>query len=459
MKQVPEEKPRPAATVEAEESTARRKAQARLRWKKGPPPSGMMWLQASSVKERARGTYEQERVKVKGAGVEMGEAPLPEREWNLILSLYLDQLYVEEEPANAGEKVLAAVMWRTPSLARDGGARMSRTCQSFRGWRRLCPAAGRPPLPHGVVCAIVMWMLQQKRVDLVSREFNPRPGEALSPQAQEVVPMRDEAQAGKLSTRLHPFVRQLPSKNRKFDRTLALSPRRDAALSWRLKRWLPPLKPTDRVLNLTMAMMNRELKRVSTALHLTVRGTIHAYRLRHTGASRDFITNNCDISGIQLCGRWRGPRSRRRYQQLARMGELVQRAPVQVQRHAAACRACRPSALYERRVPLTAAGPRRSWSSSACGHRLGRCCGAGPPRRGTFGSAARTTCATRRRRPDCSAGQGRASCALGTRRRPAARGSDLSTGTPKCAAGPTWFSHSSWRNSCAPASRATCHGL
>ena len=60
----------------------------------------------------------------------------------------------------------------------------------------------------------------------------------------------------------------------------------------------------------------------------------HPYRLRHGGASHDFVNKLRDLTEIQHRGRWKSTASVRRYQKGGRLTQLMNALPKQVQQHA-----------------------------------------------------------------------------------------------------------------------------
>jgi len=79
------------------------------------------------------------------------------------------------------------------------------------------------------------------------------------------------------------------------------------------------------------------LGEVELRLQLGVLGSLHPYRLRHTGASHDFAAGARELALVQRGGRWRDTRSLRRYEKGGRLSELLQLLPPAVQQHAAIC--------------------------------------------------------------------------------------------------------------------------
>ena len=66
-------------------------------------------------------------------------------------------------------------------------------------------------------------------------------------------------------------------------------------------------------------------------------GDIHLHRLRHAGASHDYITGTRDLKEVRRRGRWLSWRSVRRYEKGARVAGLLHQLGEPMQHHAGKC--------------------------------------------------------------------------------------------------------------------------
>ncbi len=235
--------------------------------------------------------------------------PASEAEWDSATAVLKDYMFLDGASANAGEKLLAAVLWFNPNLARSAGGRMAVCRQSLRGWRRLAPPGGRLPLPLAVVHMIAHWLLRRGLRDeclavLLMLECYLRPSEPLLLRPRDVVPGRRAA--GELqftSLVLHPFELATPSKSQEFDQTLLLDLPRQRALAQALVQLARERAHDDQLLRVTPAGLREHLADAALALRLEALGHVHPYRLRHTGASVDFACRCRQLGEVQRRGR------------------------------------------------------------------------------------------------------------------------------------------------------------
>lgn len=86
---------------------------------------GKTALQSLAVSTRTRERYLAIRNSL-DKHLELAEvAPQTEAQWDSEVARLMDFLFADGEPAATGEKLLAAVLWRLPSLARTAGGRMA----------------------------------------------------------------------------------------------------------------------------------------------------------------------------------------------------------------------------------------------------------------------------------------------------------------------------------------------
>ena len=156
-----------------------------------------------------------------------------------------------------------------------------------------------------------------------------------------------------MSIILHPWENGVPSKTQEFDETLLLDLPRHRALATALAEHCRGRNPEELVFTVTATELTAALAEMEVKLCLDVLGLLHAYRLRHTGASHDFVSRERSLLEIQRRGRWRDPRSFRRYEKGGRVGELFARLPSHVQRHALECAAVVDSLLLGQLFPLS----------------------------------------------------------------------------------------------------------
>lgn len=245
-------------------------------------------------------------------------SPQSEVEWDSEVARLMDYLFADGEPAATGEKLLAAVLWRHPSLARSAGGRMALSRQALRGWRRVMPSAGRLPIPYPVVAMLAMVLMARGKSDLallalLATEAYCRPSEPLLLRCGDVIP-GEEGQKGltAVSILLHPFELGQPAKNQEFDQSVMLDLPRHRALGEALLARSQHRPGHERLFMAEASELSTEFALMAEPLRLTSLGQLHAYRLRHTGASFDFATGARSLGEVQRRGRWRDARRLRR---------------------------------------------------------------------------------------------------------------------------------------------------
>ena len=66
---------------------------------------------------------------------------------DLAIAQYLNSLFWKGEQPHKGEKFRAAWLHRYPDFGRIGSRKLPRSWRALKGWRRLCPARSRLPMP------------------------------------------------------------------------------------------------------------------------------------------------------------------------------------------------------------------------------------------------------------------------------------------------------------------------
>ena len=192
-----------------------------------------------------------------------------------------------------------------------------------------------------------------------------RPGEPLRIRCCDMVE-GDSSQRGLQAAAilLHPFECGIPSKNQEYDQTVLLDLPRHAALTTALVRMARGRHPHALLFERAPPTLRPIMNKLAEALLLEGLGAPHPYRLRHTGASHDFVSKARTLEQIQKKGRWRDPRSLRKYEHGGRMNELLQRLSPEQRAHARSCDALLPSVFLRQRSASTCPWLTQcSWSS------------------------------------------------------------------------------------------------
>eukprot|EP00439_Symbiodinium_sp_Y106_P000173 s123_g1.t1 len=243
-------------------------------------------------------------------------APIAEVDSNL--ANHLEFLFLEGEDLSAAQYLIAAIIFFVPAIKAMGIQSLPRVKQSLQGWRRLCPPQSRLPVPFEVVALVFLWAVESNRVQLgfhllLSFMLYLRPGEALGLRIKDVA-----------------------SKTQEFDETVGLDLPYHAGVGAALHRALQLQRRHEdqKVFTHTLQDFAEFTEAAANALSLQKLGPFHPYRLRHGGASHDFVNKLRDLTEIQHRGRWKSTASVRRYQKGGRLTQLMNALPKQVQQHA-----------------------------------------------------------------------------------------------------------------------------
>jgi hypothetical protein len=225
--------------------------------------------------------------------------------------------------------------------------------QALKGWHRLQPLDARLPLPLEMVALFVVlaWSLGRKEeafAFLCIVNCYLRPEELFKARVQDLVlPIAASTASQALSVVLqtHEFDKCIVADGKFQDLLVCLAvrvlqlparPQKETALQ------VKPQQLID-VMNLASCMWD-----------LSSLGSLDLYRLRHTGASFDYLSHTRTLAEVQKRGRWRAAASVRRYKKCSgRIQHLLCSLPADVRNKACAALRHLEDVLYGR---LTAVG-------------------------------------------------------------------------------------------------------
>ena len=253
---------------------------------------------------------------------------------------YLDELYLDGEAMGYAQRVIAAVLFFVPVLGRGARGKLPRAAQALKGFRILDPPKARLPFPWEVVAMLANGLLlrglQQMALGLLLMfEFYLRPGETFGVLAVGLVPpVRRQGHGSHYDLVLHPFEEKEPSKTQEFDHALSLDLERHAALGPALELMLEKRLGAgwrkkfekEKMFTVTQTDVLKAVKKMVAEMQWDL-GVVHLYRVRHAGASHDFVSKARSLEEVRRRGRWRTHQSVRRYEKGARTGQLLQRLP------------------------------------------------------------------------------------------------------------------------------------
>ena len=228
------------------------------------------------------------------------------------LELFFDAVMLEGGQAPFGEKVLAGLAHRMPRVSGTLGSKFPGAWRSLRGWRRLCPAGTRPPLPFEAMLLIAAHLATTHRISmgiavLVGFFGYMRPRELTGLLACQVVePMMIPTSAGLMkfwTIVLHGIEGLKASKTGNFDENLPM----DAP--W-LSSWIAPFMSAmqtgrsscRRLWSFSHEEFAAAYRQSVQKLRLTKLET-SLYGLRHGGISYDTLHAKRDALDIKLRAR------------------------------------------------------------------------------------------------------------------------------------------------------------
>lgn len=163
-----------------------------------------------------------------------------------------------------------------------------------------------------------------------------RPGEITKIRVSDLVPPVGGVAGSCWSLILHPIEEGKVSKAQEFDETLLLDLPEQAVLAETIYRVLRLglRSPREKIFKATAKDLGKMMDYAATHLLMESLGAPHPYRLRHAGASRDFLSKARTMSEIQQRGRWKAAASVRRYQKGGRIQQQLHSLPPNVLREA-----------------------------------------------------------------------------------------------------------------------------
>jgi hypothetical protein len=228
-----------------------------------------------------------------------------------------------------GRDTVAAALFVHPHWQRKNALPLA--VRSMKGWAKLHPPKARLPYPWEGVCLLALDALDQGLVDIclaILLMFCAylRPAEPHKLLVSDfIVPIVGAAAQG-YSIILHPFERLESSKTFEFDESVPVDLQFFMFIPVAIERLirLQGRQGAEKLFRTSSVAINRFLAEASVRLNLQKLGEMHAYRLRHGGASADFLTRRRPLTDIQRIGRWRSHRSVRRYEKGSRAHQLLQ---------------------------------------------------------------------------------------------------------------------------------------
>ena len=247
-----------------------------------------------------------------------------------------EELFMNGSAAGEAEKLLSAVELLVKDARRGQIREPVNARLALRGFRRLCPAATRAPMPWVGLCAMIGASLWAGEVDfalaiLLAFVAYLRPGELVSLTSEQLIEPLPGSGVTWWSVLIAPEIKGKPSKIGAFDETALL----DQPILLRLAPVLRKQKRRAEKGNLwpfTQLQYGATFKRMAEFSGTAVLAA-HPYSLRHGGASHDSLHKLRTPEQIRKQGRWRCEKSVARYNKHARVVAEANKLPEKVRRY------------------------------------------------------------------------------------------------------------------------------
>ncbi|CAK0857511.1 unnamed protein product [Prorocentrum cordatum] len=233
---------------------------------------------------------------------------------------YLEDLYFQGHNHDSGEKVIAALEYRTPGIR--SAKVLERAKIALKGFRRLAPGLSRAPLPWIGLRALVGAALHINELEFAQclvflfRTYL-RPRERLGLRVDQLVPPPPGSGTKFWALLLAPEEEAIPTKTKEFDESILLDSPELVCLYPRFST-LKKRSGRDKFSSL--------FKRVSEAAGLG-QANLHPCMMRHGGASDDALRQTRSLEEIKRRGRWAADTSVKRYEKHARVLKSLECLP------------------------------------------------------------------------------------------------------------------------------------
>ncbi|CAK0825587.1 unnamed protein product, partial [Prorocentrum cordatum] len=223
---------------------------------------------------------------------------------------YLEDLYFSGHDHDSGEKVIAALEYRTPGTR--SGKVLERTKMALKGFRRLPPALHIGELEFAR-CLIFLF-----RAYL-------RPNECLGLRVHQLIPPLPSSGTKYWALPLAPEEEATPTKTKEFDESLLLDSPELVFLYPRFST-LKKRSGHENVWSFDYRKFSNLFKRVAGLVGMG-QSNLHPYMMRHGGASDDALRQTRSMGAIRRRGRWAADASVKRCEKHARVLKSLECLP------------------------------------------------------------------------------------------------------------------------------------
>ena len=216
-----------------------------------------------------------------------------------------------------------------PRHGKFGRYKLARVRRLLQGWGRLMPEMSIVPPPHVAVASLAAVMARSNKemalAVIVGHICYLRPVELFSLRARDVVqPVLKGVGRGYNHhvLLLGPYELRRPTKTGVFEDAVPIDSRESVWVGPALDRLLSLRKPNEKVWSFSQRAFNRKFAMCVAELGLS-HWCFTPRSLRHSGPSRDRIEKRRSLPEVQRHGRWRKPKTVRRYEQASRTVALL----------------------------------------------------------------------------------------------------------------------------------------
>ena len=243
-------------------------------------------------------------------------------------ALFLNEKYFAGELPGLAGYLTSAIKKFKPQVVRAGRGALARTLAAAKGFRNLCPAQTKQPLPWEAACQLVRQLCRQEQAEMglavvLAYALYLRANEMLLCRVGQLTPpIRGGGKAHRCwCLVLHPSERGQRSKVGMADEAMRIEGDEFKFLGPILRRWLKGRGREEPLFSFDYARLSRAFREAGEKSGLGVLGPPTLHQLRHGGASTDAASGSKGLMEIQAKGRWGDARSVRRY---AKGGRVTQ---------------------------------------------------------------------------------------------------------------------------------------
>ena len=267
------------------------------------------------------------------------------------LAEYMNELYFLGEGIASGRNVLFGYLYSRTDEPGNKNGTLPAASRALRGWEKVAPGGTRDPLPFGVLCVMVLDMIEHNdgwaaTAAIIQFDVYARPSEILDLMHSDL--LAPQPRAGPLFAKawaivIGSSVTGRPTKTGQVDNTVLVG---ELARPWmiRIVAALARVECKSYLFPLTLGEYEGAFRRCAARLSLQgLEPTPHT--LRHGGPSHDVWVGARDLHQVQKRGHWAAFASVSRYEKHARLLRQIAKTPNEVKKRFVEAERLVPSAV------------------------------------------------------------------------------------------------------------------